>query len=132
MFKTTEQAITVLKDEKATELDRVHAVHFLKDHPETETIDALISVLQDDDFGVRWAAGEALAHMGTKAAISVLRTIFSPDFDERLLESIRHVFKENGDILIRNDAEALIRALNTTDAIEAMTEANKLLEKWGH
>ena len=131
MFKTTEQAIAVLKDEKATELDRVHAIHFLKDHPETGSIDALISVLQDDDFGVRWAASEALAHMGIKAATSALRTIFSPDSDERLLESLRHIFKENGDTLIRNDAEALIRALNASDTIEAMTEANKLLEKWG-
>lgn len=131
MFKTTEQAIAVLKDEESTEPERVHAIHFLKDHPETGSIDALISVLQDDDFGVRWAASEALVHMGIKAATSALRTIFSPDSDERLLESLHHIFKENGDTLIRNDAEALIRALNASDTIEAMTEANKLLEKWG-
>jgi len=130
MSQTAEQATTFLTDKKVTELDRVHASQFLKDHPETETIDVSTSVLLDDDFGVRWTCGESLAQTWITTTSSVLRTIFSPDLDERLLKGIRHVFKEDDDTLIHNHTETLIRALNTTDAIEAMTEANRLLETW--
>ncbi len=128
-FESIEQAISVLQDTSAQELKRVHAASYLEEMGTSEAIDALISVLSDDDYGVRWAAAKALAHLGAKAAPAVLRTILSPDTDDRFREAAHHIFKENGDILIRSEARDLVKALETSTGVDELTEASKLLKK---
>ena len=128
-FETIEQAIAVLQDTSRRELDRVSAVSYLAEYGTPEAIDALISVLSDDDYGVRWAAAEALAKLGAKAAPAVLRAMLSPDADDRMREAAHHIFKENGDLLIRSEAQPLVRALETSTGVDDLTEAGKLLKK---
>jgi HEAT repeat protein len=129
-FDSIDQAIAILKDPNQPELTRNDAIFYLEENDGQEAIDALISVLDDDDYGVRWAAAEALAKMGAKAAPSVLRALLSPDADERLREAVHHIFKNNGDISIRSEAQPLVKALESkSTSIDELTEAGKLLQK---
>jgi len=128
-FESVAQAISILQDPSRQELLRVHAASYLEEIATPEAIDALISVLGDDDYGVRWAAAKSLANLGAKAAPAVLRAILSPDADDRLREAAHHIFKENGDRLIRSDARDLVKALETSNGIDDLTEASKLLKK---
>lgn len=128
-FESIEQAIAVLKDTSRRELERTAAASYLAEQGTPEAIDALISVLSDDDFGVRWAAAEGLAKLGAKAAPAVLRALLSPDADERLREAAHHIFKNNGDLLIRAEAQSLVKALETPVGVDDLTEAGKLLQK---
>ncbi len=129
-FESIEQAIAVLQDASRRELDRTSAASFLAEAGTPEAIDALISVLSDDDYGVRWAAAEGLARLGAKAAPEVLRALLSPDADDRVREAAHHIFKNNGDLLIRTEARPLVKALETTSTgVDDLTEAGKLLKK---
>jgi HEAT repeat protein len=129
-LESLDQAIAVLKDQSLPELTRNEAIQYLEEDGSQEAIDALISVLSDDDFGVRWAAADALAKLGAKAAPSVLRAILSPDSDDRVRETAIHIFKDNGDITIRSEAQPLVKALHdTSTSIDDLTEAAKLLNK---
>ena len=128
-FASIEQAIAVLKDTSRRELERVTAVSYLEEVGTPEAIDALISVLDDDDYGVRWAAAEALAKLGAAAAPAVLRAILVPYSDDRFRESAHHIFKENSDPQIREAAQPLIHALETSTGVDDLTEAAKLLKK---
>jgi len=67
-FESVEQAIAVLKDTSQDELVRNDAIKYLQEDGSPEAIDALISAMTDDDLGVRWAAGDALAKLGSRAA----------------------------------------------------------------
>ena len=129
-FQSLEQAIAVLKDTQQDELVRTDAIKFLKEDGSQEAIDVLISVLTDDDLGVRWAAADALAKLGAKAAPSVLRALLAPYNDDRFREVAYHIFKDNSDLLIRSEAEPLVAALkDTTTDIDELTEAAILLKK---
>ena len=130
-FQSFEQASAILKDASRRELDRVTAISYLGEMGTPDAIDALISVLSDDDYGVRWAAAQALANLGATAAPAVLRKLLSPDADERFYDAAHHIFKENGDLVIRSEAQPLVEALAKKNDIQAMTEAAKLLEKLG-
>jgi len=130
MFDSIEQAIAVLQDTNEDSLKRVDAVHYLGELGTDEAIQALVAALEDDDYGVRWAAADELAKMGKKGAIAVLRKLLDPEASARVFEMAVHVFKDNGDILIRSKSEALVKALEEDyTTIEAMTEASKLLSE---
>ncbi len=129
MFDSIEKAINVLKDTNEDSLKRVDAVKFLGEVGSEQAIDVLVETLEDDDYGVRWAAADELAKLGEKAAPTVLRKLLDPNTSTRVFEMAVHIFKNNGDILIRTKAEALVKALEADHEIEAMTEASKLLNE---
>ena len=129
MFESLEQAISVLNDPNEDSLKRVDAVRYLGEIGTEEAIQILVATLEDDDYGVRWAAADELAKLGEKAAPIVLRKLLDPNASTRIFEIAVHIFKNNGDLLIRTKAEALIKALEADHDIEAMTEASKLLNE---
>ncbi len=131
MFESMEQAVAVLKDRREDSLKRVDAVHYLGDLGTEEAIAVLVEMLADVDYGVRWAAADELAKLGDKAAPAVLRKLLDPNADNRVYEMALHVFKDNSDLLIRSQAEALVKALESGHTIDAMTEASRLLTKLG-
>ena len=128
-FESVEHAIAVLKDSSAPELVRVHEASYLEEIGSPEAIQALISVLSDDDYGARWAAAKSLADLGSVAAPAVLRAILSPDNDDRFREAAHHIFKENSDLELRAEAQPLVKALETSTGVDELTEASKLLKK---
>ncbi|HID33576.1 MAG TPA: HEAT repeat domain-containing protein, partial [Anaerolineae bacterium] len=119
MFESMEQALALLNDPQADSLQRVDAVRYLGDLGIEEAIQALVTLLEDDDYGVRWAAADALAKLGEKAAPAVLRKLLDPQTSSRAFEMAAHVFKNNGDILVRSKSEALVKALEADHTIEA-------------
>lgn len=128
-FESVEHAIAVLQDSSAQELVRVHASSYLEEIATPEAVQALISVLSDDDYGVGWAAAKSLANLGSVAAPAVLRAILSPDNDDRFRVAAHHIFKENSDLVLRDEAQSLVAALETSTGVDELTEASKLLKK---
>ena len=65
----------------------------LRKNPERQAVPRLVQALQDPDFGVRWAASEALGQLGAVALEEVLRVLADPDRvgDPRLRESAYHM-----------------------------------------
>ena len=129
MFESLKHAISVLNDPNEDSLKRVDAVRYLGESGTEEAIQTLVATLEDDDYGVRWAAADELAKLGDKAAQVVLRNLLDPNTSNRVFEMAVHIFKNNGDILIRTKAETLVKALEADHEIVAMTEASKLLNE---
>lgn len=128
MFENTAQAIAALQDAKLAENQRVDAAHFLAADPSPEAIAALLTALEDDDHGVRWAAGSALAHQGEAALPALLNALMAPGVDKMLRDGARHVLTDNSSAQVRELSVPLVKALKGPEAdIAAMQEAQKLL-----
>ena len=76
-----------------TVAEREAAARYLRKNPEPQAVPRLVRALQDEDFGVRWAASEALGQLGTVALVEVLRVLADRDRvgDPRLRESAYHM-----------------------------------------
>ncbi len=128
MFENTAQAIAALQDAKLAEKQRVDAAHFLGADPSPEAIAALVTALEDDDHGVRWAAGSALGHLGEAALPALLNALTAPGVDKTLRDGARHVLTDNSSAQVRELSVPLVKALKGPEAdIAAMQEAQKLL-----
>ncbi len=129
MFESLEQALAILRDPQEDSLKRVDAVHYLADLGTEDAIQAMLEALEDDDYGVRWAVADELAKMGKRGAEIMARKMLDPNASSRVFEMALHVFKDNGDLLVRSKAERLVKALESGHTIEAMTEAGNLLKE---
>jgi HEAT repeat protein len=128
---STEQAIDILQDTSNSETEREHAIHFLQEHESREAIDALVAALEDDDYGVRWAAGSGLAQCGESAMPSLLKALIKADNDSRLREGSVHIFHNSASRKVREDSTELLEALKgPSAAIASMEAAYGLMEKW--
>ncbi len=88
-----EQALGILDNPFATVAEREAAARYLETDPDLRAVPRLARALQDEDFGVRWAASEALAQLGVAALEEVLRALADPKRvgDPRLRESAYHM-----------------------------------------
>ena len=127
MIQSFENAVNIINDPKADSLERVEAVRYLGELGTDEALQVLVTLLEDDDYGVRWAAADELAKKGARGAILVARRLLDPDASARVMEMALHVFKDNSDLLVRSQSEKLVKALQSEHPIEAMTEASHLL-----
>ncbi len=128
MPEVTDKAIVVLQDTRLPENQRVEAAHSLIADPTPAGIAALIASLRAGDYGVRWAAGAALAQIGEPAMPALLDALIGPDVDEMLRDGARHVLTDNASPRVRELSVPLIKALKGPQAdIAAMQEALKLL-----
>ncbi len=128
MFESTAQAIATLQDARLPENQRVDATHFLEADANSESIAALIAALRDNDHGVRWAAGTALASIGEPAVHLLLTALIGPDVDKVLRDGARHVLTDNKSAHVREAAVPLIKAMKGPEAdVATMQEALKLL-----
>ncbi len=87
------QALEIMDNRLSPVADREAAARFLKKYPEPQAVPRLVQALQDEDFGVRWAASEALSRLGVHALEEVLRVLADPDKvgDPRLRDSAYHM-----------------------------------------
>jgi HEAT repeat protein len=90
---SSNQAVNILDSPSNPVAEREAAARYLEKNPEPRAVPRLVRALQDDDFGVRWAASEALAQLGETALEAVLQTLIDPDKvgDPRLRESVYHM-----------------------------------------
>jgi HEAT repeat protein len=131
MINSTQEAIALLENTRLSEHEREGSVHYLRDHPSPEGDEALIAALDDDDAGVRWAAGAALAELGDDAFPALLNKLAHKSNDTWLREGARHVIHYNSSSRVRAESGELMRALKGPAAdIASMEAAYKLLRQW--
>jgi HEAT repeat protein len=128
MFESPAQAIAALQNTRLPENQRADAAHFLEAGPTSDGIAALIAALTDNDHGVRWAAGAALAHIGEPAMPALLQALIGSDVDKTLRDGARHVLTDNSSQRVRELSVPLIKALKGPEAdIATMQEALRLM-----
>lgn len=127
MINSVEQAIAQLQNAELPEVERVNAVRFLQGNPTPQAVDALVEVLDDDDHGVRWAAGSALAYIGEPAMPAILRALITPDTSRVLRDGVHHVIVDNSSPKVRAECQDLLKALKGSQSgIASMEAALKL------
>ena len=127
----TEKAISILQDTSFQELEREEAVTYLKIHPSAAGIIALVVGLEDDDYGVHWACGTAVAYLGEDAFHVYLEALAKGDHSPRLREVARHIIHYNSSDKVRQDGQTLLAAVKgPASALATIEEANKLLVKY--
>ncbi len=131
MIKSTEEALAFLKNTRLSEVERENAIHYLQEFPSSEGMEALVAALQDDDDGVRWAAGTALARLGEAGIPALLRALCQSTEDEVLRRGAQHVLHYNASPRVRQQTQELMDALKGPGAaVETMEVAHKLLMQW--
>ena len=131
MIESTEQAISILQNTKLGELDREDAIEYLRLNPSAEGSLALVAALDDDDHGVGWACGSALASLGEQAFPPLLEALSQPDNSIRLRQGARHVIHYNSSIKVRHQSAQLLKALKGQGAaLSTEVEAHKLLTQF--
>jgi HEAT repeat protein len=134
MHVTTEtQALKILDDPLQEPLEREAAARFLKTHPTQKVIRRLVQALQDDDFGVRWDAAEALAHLGEPALPELLKALTEPQRigDSRLREGAYHTLHHMQTEYLPVSVHKLMETLKgPASDIAAFEEAHHLLEQF--
>ena len=131
MIKSTEEAIAILKNIRLSELERDDAIHYLQEYPSPEGMEALVAALQDDDSGVRWAAGAALAQLGEAGLPALLRALSRSGQDTLLRQGARHVLHYNASPRVRQQTQELMQALKGPgSAVATMEVAHALLVEW--
>jgi HEAT repeat protein len=94
-------------------------------------MEALVAALQDDDSGVRWAAGAALAQLGDAGMPALLKALCRPSEDTLLREGARHVLHYNASLRVRQETQELMQALKGPgSAVSTMEAAHRLLVLW--
>jgi HEAT repeat protein len=128
MINSVMDAIAILQDLHLPELEREEATHYLQAHPTPQAIRALVATLEDDDCGVRWACGAALAMLGEDALPILLEALADPNNSRRLRDSARHVLYYNIDPQVQQITHSLFQALRGPAAqLETMEIAFRLL-----
>lgn len=130
-IENNDNAVAILQDTSFQEFKREEAVTYLQDHPSVEGIEALVNGLADDDYGVHWTCGTAVAHLGEQAFHVYLEALAKPDHSPRLREIARHIIHTNSSDSVREDGQSLLGAAKgPAPAIATIEEANKLLLKY--
>ncbi len=126
------QALDILKDVSRDPELRAKAARYLGQYPTPQVIQSLVAALQDDDFGVRWVAAEALAKCGPVALPEMLKALTDPKRvgDPRVRSGISHALHEIRNPELQAQTADLVEALRgPAAAIPAMIAAGALLVK---
>lgn len=131
MIKSTEDAVAILRNTRLSELEREDAIRYLQEYPSPDGMEALVAALQDDDTGVRYKAGAALAQLGEAGMPALLRALCQPSEDILLRQGARHVLHYNASPRVRQQTQELMGALKGPgSAVATMEAAHKLLAVW--
>lgn len=130
MFETIAQATALIQNKNEPEERRVAAAHYLGEHGTEESAAVLVSALDDDDPGVRWAASEALAKMGDAAMPALLRAMVQPHCSLRLIDGAKHVFHTSSSDNVRAETTQLLQTMHgSSRSVAVMSAASALMTK---
>jgi hypothetical protein len=73
---------------------RMRAARALRARSGPEAVDALIAVLDDENAGVRWLAGEALINIGAPSVVPLLRRLELGRGNAWFYEEAEHVLRQ--------------------------------------
>lgn len=111
MPESVAHAIEIIHDTSINEVEREDAIHYLARHLDPEVIGQLTQVLDDDDFGVRWAAAQALTFAGAEALVPILRLLIAKGGSPEVREAAQHALRNNIDPQVRQQAKPVLEAL---------------------
>jgi HEAT repeat protein len=75
------------------EESRLRAARALRRRSSPEAVEALLAVLDDENAGVRWLAGEALVHIGAPSVVPLLHRLVQSTGNAWLYEEAEHVLR---------------------------------------
>lgn len=122
-FPDTTEALAVLQDTTRAEVERTAAIHFLAENHSPASIEALAQTLADEDFGVRWAASNALIHAGQAAFKPILHMLVAHGTSAAVRETACHALCENVDPQVRAASQELLQAMKGAGADVAAPQA---------
>ena len=122
-FTSVQDALATLANQDLSDLQRQEAMTYLSENPSPDGIGALIGMLEVDEAGLRWEAGEALAKMGKPAVVPLLSTLVSKSDSTWLREGAYHAFHDNRDSTVVRLTEPVRKALKGLGAPMATTTA---------
>jgi HEAT repeat protein len=123
-----EEAMRILDSQSQSIARREQAAHYLKENPSEAAISRLADAMDDEDFGVRWAASSALAEMGIDGLPYVLRKLIK-HYSSPLRESAYHFLHYNNSRWVQEHAAPLMKALKSVaPEVEGPREAYRLLD----
>jgi HEAT repeat protein len=122
-FSSVQDALTTLGNSGLSDRERQEAMVYLSEHPAADGVAALIAMLETDEPGLRWEAGEALAKMGKPAVVPLLSTLVSKSDSTWLREGAYHAFHDNRDASVVRLTEPVRKALKGLGAPMATTTA---------
>jgi hypothetical protein len=124
------EALAILEDAHQSTSHREIAARFLETNASGDAIENLVSMINDDDFGVRWSASTALARMGDQAIPFVLKAIMR-NYNARLRESVYHILHYNQGHWTQWNSRPLMDALRSlAPDITAPKAAFEILAKY--
>ena len=130
MYDSVASAALALQDHKQSEYNRVQAAHYLRDHPADDGIAALVTALDSTDYGVHWAASDALAVIGEPAVSALLHRLMQADVSQRTISGARHIFHNNSSTRVRTESQDLVATMHDrTDEVATMQAAAALQAK---
>ncbi|MCA9952459.1 MAG: HEAT repeat domain-containing protein [Anaerolineales bacterium] len=130
MTQTIEQAAAVLQNVNAAEKDRVKAAHVLGKSGSENAAELLVMALDDDDYGVHWAASEGLAQLGDAALPALLKALVKPDCSSRVLEGAKHTFHTSTSQNVLTETKEILRTIHgSTLDYPTMKAASDLMVK---
>lgn len=128
---TIEEATTILLNTNAKEAERAEAAHFLGYSGSEAAATVLVAALDDNDYGVHWAASEGLARLGDAAMPALLNALVSPNCPPRVIHGAKHVFHTSTSETVREETRDLLKAMHgSANTIATMEAASALMEKW--
>ncbi len=129
-METIAQATAVLQDENAAETARVDAAHFLGRNGSEEAATLLVTTLDDDDYGVHWAASEGLASMGDAAMPALLNALVSSTCSPRTAHGAKHAFHTSSSSNVRMETKAILHTMHGSKVdMTTMQAASDLMIK---
>ena len=124
------EAIEILEDVTASTPAREEAIHYLADNLTPEGVDCLAEALDDDQFGVRWAAARALSYAGDAAMEPLLRVLIAKGGSPEMRDAAVYVLRNSVSPKVREQGAELVVALRGPAAdIAAPQTAYQLMRK---
>ncbi|MEA3334470.1 MAG: HEAT repeat domain-containing protein [Chloroflexota bacterium] len=117
------EALAILRDSDRTDIEHETAIHALAGYTDDETIAVLVQTLHDDEFGVRWAAANALAYCGKAALLPVLRDLVAHGTGVNLREVAQVALSKNTDPGVREISKPVLAAMKGPAADLATSQA---------
>jgi HEAT repeat protein len=112
MVMNEDEAMRILHDDSESIARREEAASYLEENPSVTGIDGLVSGMDDDDPGVRWATSNALAELGEAALPAVLQALIQ-GYNSRMRDSAYHFLRGNSSPWVRMHAEPVRQALRS-------------------
>lgn len=122
-FPNTTEALAVLQDTTRPEVERTAAIHYLAEDLCPACIDALAQTMADENFGVRWAASNALIYAGQAAFKPILRALVAHGTSAAVREAACHALCDNADPQVRAASQELLQAMKGAGADAAAPQA---------